>query len=111
MNKIQEIGNVLLILAGLLVLTGNANIPYTPPDIQESEQGNTSQSDDNEIYIQSFDVVSQNLQLLLSSPFSPSSQIIEAEERGNTLVLSNFTLAPTEFFKILFEQIISPNAP
>lgn len=111
MNRIQDISKVLLIVAGLFVLAGNAFVSHTSPVDQEKLSENANQQEENETYIQSFDVVSQNLQLEINSPFLLISEITEIKEFGVILVNSSFKLASTKFFEILFEQIISPNAP
>lgn len=111
MRRIQEIAKVLLVVTGLFALTGNTFISNFEPVSQKNQEEKTNQSDENETYVQSFDVVSQNVQLQFNSIFLPGNQITETEEIEITLVDTSFKIASTKFFEILFEQIISPNAP
>ncbi len=111
MRRINKFGKVLLLVTGLIALTCNATLPEVSSSVQENPQENTNQSEDNETYVQSFDVVSQNVQLQLSSIFLLGNQEIELVERPISLIKTSFKLASTKFFEILFEQIIAPNAP
>ncbi len=111
MRRIQDIARVLLVVTGLLTLTGTNHIITIEPVAHENQQENTNQPDENQTCTQSFDVVSQNVQLQFSSIFLTGSQIIETDETIIMLVNTSFKLVSTKFFEIFFEQIISPNAP
>ena len=111
MRKLIDFGKVLMILAGLLVLAGNANVSQTQVVVIESHQNESDQSEQEEVFIQSFDVVSQNVQLQLISNFILNEPSVEIEEITSSQVKGIFRVATSAFFKILFQKIISPNAP
>ena len=100
-----------MVAAGLLVLAGNANVPYTQPIVVENPSNQTDEQDQEETYVQSFDVVSQNVQLQFISTFLLNEPISEIIAHCEISDVSVFKLASSEFFKILFQKIISPNAP
>ncbi len=90
----------------LLMGTDHGFVPSE--QIQESSESDGS---DEPSFTQSFDVVAQNVQLILETPALPDVGSFEIEKPTYRFTETSFKLTSTHFYRILFRLIIATNAP
>jgi len=114
MDKINQIGKFFIILftAGMVSTSIAAESYFVNQNSEAiSEQAQDSEDKEGTTYIQAFDVVAQNVQLSSLSLIIPGEASFDILEPSQQIVATTFKVGSIRFFKILFRQIISPNAP
>ena len=114
MDKINQIARFFIVLftAGIIAASVIAeSSPLSQNSQPNTEQDSDSQEKESASYVQAFDVVSQNIQLNLLSPFVPGKASFDIIEAVSSFLNTGLKSGSSLFFKILFQQIISPNAP
>ncbi|MDA0194264.1 MAG: hypothetical protein O2887_04220 [Bacteroidetes bacterium] len=114
MDKINHYARFFIILftAGIIATSVVAeSSPLKQDSKPNTEKDSDSQENENASYVQAFDVVSQNIQLNLLTPFVPGEASFDLIEAVSLFLNPGLDAGSSRYFKILFRQIISPNAP
>jgi hypothetical protein len=102
---------ILFFLLTLPFITGSVQETNNLSQNNELQQNGEDKEHEEPSYFQAFDVVSQNVQLVLAVPFLPDIKSTHIQKKVSLFINDTFVQATTHFFRILFQLIISPNAP
>jgi len=102
---------ILFFFLTLPFITGSVQESYILPVTQNQEQGTDNEEQEETSYIKAFNAVSQNVQHLIVAPFIPVIKSEYFQKKLALIVNDTFDHTATHYFRILFQLIISTNAP
>ncbi|MEQ9424231.1 MAG: hypothetical protein RJQ09_07435 [Cyclobacteriaceae bacterium] len=114
MEKPLNIFKYMVIAAFALVATCGSINEWQQANFEKAarqEQSSRDEQESEDTFIQSFEVVAQSVQVTLQTPDFSIVEFLELDEDQVREYQAHFKLATTQFFRVLFRVIISPNAP